>query len=424
DKVKQRLQPQVPISLPGINEDNKTLKTKNACTQQQAINKTSGGIGSNCNDSGNSEYMVKTSQEGLKLTINKTSSSTTTSKLSSSLTSSSSSSCSSTFPSSTSSSSSKSVLKSKQGLGSPSSYHGSSSLALNKKIHTGLKPGVSSGPASKKPSSPTLYKSSSSSSLGSSSKHMFQKSYSSGSLSTKLGSGSSNSSSSAYGLSKSHSTNSFGEYRSRTSKKSHSASTSPALQTPYTSSTNSQSQPASRLDHQADMLKILQYASPTMAASMEGFMKGLNSKFQIPKLSQRNSNSASGSSTNNNTSSTASTSTTSTTTTTIIAINPSDKKLPSCPTTQNQPAHSKHHTQSSISTLSTNVNQGTPTSSSSSLSSSKSVPAFESSAPSKSTSLDFLNTATKSSVNPTHIGDDAMRGTSAATTAPPSLTSK
>jgi len=39
---------------------------------------------------------------------------------------------------------------------------------------------------------------------------------------------------------------------------------------------------------------ILQYASPSMAASMEGFIKGLHNKFQIPKLSQRTSSNNSG----------------------------------------------------------------------------------------------------------------------------------
>jgi len=43
------------------------------------------------------------------------------------------------------------------------------------------------------------------------------------------------------------------------------------------------------------MMTILQYASPSMAASMEGFIKGLHNKFQIPKLSQRsNTGSAAG----------------------------------------------------------------------------------------------------------------------------------
>lgn len=49
----------------------------------------------------------------------------------------------------------------------------------------------------------------------------------------------------------------------------------------------SMSQPPPRFDHHTDMMTILQYASPTMAASMEGFIKGLHNKFQIPKLSQR-----------------------------------------------------------------------------------------------------------------------------------------
>jgi len=61
-----------------------------------------------------------------------------------------------------------------------------------------------------------------------------------------------------------------------------SGSVSPAL-------SGSMSQPPPRFDHHTDMMTILQYASPTMAASMEGFIKGLHNKFQIPKLSQRGS---------------------------------------------------------------------------------------------------------------------------------------
>lgn len=192
------------------------------------------------------EYMVKTSQEGLKMTINKTNN--------------------------------KSTLKKSK---SSSTLSSDSTVSLNsapKRSHTGLKVGVSSGPSSKKNghinhmfnSSTSSLNSCSSSSGVSSTKTSFHKSNSSGNL--------------------------LGKLSSNSSKHSDSNSLSP------------KKMPNSKLDHHVDMLKILQYASPTMAANMEGFMKGLNSKFQIPKLSQR---AASSNSNENSSSSTASAITTS-----------------------------------------------------------------------------------------------------------------
>ncbi|KAH8368488.1 hypothetical protein KR084_012303, partial [Drosophila pseudotakahashii] len=225
------------------------------------------------------EYMVKpSSQEGLKLTINKTGSSKSSGSGSSSLTT--------------------SQAKAKSSSSGATSFSGSS--GSTKKQHTGLKPGVNSGPASKKATVAASVAGTSSS------KHLFQKANSSGNLSSKLsGSGAGG----GVPLTKSNSTNSFQEHnapRRRPSmgalasgssgggsaqRKSGSTSAgvsgssgavSPAL-------SGSMSQPPPRFDHHTDMMTILQYASPTMAASMEGFIKGLHNKFQIPKLSQRGS---------------------------------------------------------------------------------------------------------------------------------------
>ncbi|XP_062135383.1 mediator of RNA polymerase II transcription subunit 1 isoform X1 [Drosophila sulfurigaster albostrigata] len=237
---------------------------------------SSSSTGVGANTGGSSEYMVKpSSQEGLKLTIK-------TGGISSS--------------SSTSSSSSKRDGKRESG---PSSSSGS------RKTHTGLKPGVNSGPASKKAHA---LGSSGSGSGSSSSKHLFQKANSSGSLSTKLGGSSSSSTSSGGGglpLTKSNSTNSFQEHtapKRRPSMGSGGASGSGSGQRKLSqgghgsggsggmspaASSGSMSQPPPRFDHHTDMMTILQYASPSMTASMEGFIKGLHNKFQIPKLSQR-----------------------------------------------------------------------------------------------------------------------------------------
>ncbi|KAH8419522.1 hypothetical protein KR222_004074, partial [Zaprionus bogoriensis] len=236
------------------------------------------GSGSSLSGAGPStEYMVKpSSQEGLKLTINKTGN--TSSK--------------------------------RDSKGTPSSS--SSSSSASKKQHTGLKPGVNSGPASKKASGSNTGSGGSSSS----SKHLFQKANSSGNLSSKLA----GSSGSGLPLTKSSSTNSVQEHHSAPKRRpstcslgsssgaggqrkvasastsSSSGSGSSSHQTAGGMSpaalSGSMSQPPPRFDHHTDMMTILQYASPSMAANMEGFIKGLHNKFQIPKLSQRPSGSS------------------------------------------------------------------------------------------------------------------------------------
>ncbi|XP_017482093.1 PREDICTED: mediator of RNA polymerase II transcription subunit 1-like [Rhagoletis zephyria] len=234
--------------------------------------------------SSSSEYMVKTSQEGLKLTINKTSSGGGKSSIGGSSSNTNNSGCNSSLGGGISAGSSTTTSSSETAAtkGAKSSSVTSATNATGKKQHTGLKPGVNSGPASKK----LLAAKSPFKKSATTTKHPFQKSNSSGSLSTK-------SSSTAVvggsGLTKSFSTNSFGDLvgsTSGSSRKSMKKSASGA----YSSTTPTVTQQVTRMDHQADMLKILQFASPAMAANMEGFMKGLNSKFQIPKLSQRGTN--------------------------------------------------------------------------------------------------------------------------------------
>ncbi|XP_017036570.1 mediator of RNA polymerase II transcription subunit 1 isoform X2 [Drosophila kikkawai] len=268
----------MPQQQPGAVPPSSCLTTS-GCSLDSAGGNTLAGV--------STEYMVKpSSQEGLKLTINKTGSSKSSS--------------SSSGSSSISSSSAGGQGKSKSSSGAVAGSSGSS--GSTKKQHTGLKPGVNSGPASKKATAAATAASSSSSS-----KHLFQKANSSGNLSTKL------SGSSAGGgvpLTKSNSTNSFQEHNAprrrpsmgglatvsggggNSQRKSSSTvvgiggssgAVSPAAHG------GSTSQPPPRFDHHTDMMTILQYASPTMAASMEGFIKGLHNKFQIPKLSQRGS---------------------------------------------------------------------------------------------------------------------------------------
>lgn len=195
----------------------------------------------------NSEYMVKPSSDGMKITINKTRTKE------------------SSLPSpSASSSSSKMSSGSNSGSNSP-------------KTHTGLKPGVNSGPASKKPSisgvssqnnnkiSGTGSNSGSGVQTSSSSKLPFQRSSSSGGLSA-----SSSSSKSLSSKSMSSVSDSFGKKdRNRTSS----------------SSTSSSSNKGNiRHDH-VDVMKIVSLAAQSQ--SMEGYIKTFDTKFQIPKLSAR-----------------------------------------------------------------------------------------------------------------------------------------
>ncbi|ALC45212.1 MED1 [Drosophila busckii] len=258
-----------------------------------ALRKSMGGSGVGAGAGG-----APSSQEGLKLTINKTGSA------------------------------GGSISATPHKRESKGASSGSlTSASSGKKQHTGLKPGVNSGPASKKGPSNVSQGSSSS-------KHLFQKANSSGNLSSKL---SSSSSGGGLPLIKSNSTNSFQELgapRRRPSMSSSGGGAGGNVQRKGSfaapgsaigggnfaaSLSGSMSQPPPRFDHHTDMMTILQYASPSMAASMEGFIKGLHNKFQIPKLSQRSSgnNSANDASTTSTSAPSTIQSTTATTTSTI-----------------------------------------------------------------------------------------------------------
>lgn len=162
--------------------------------------------------------MVKHSSDGMKITINKT----------------------------------KSKEKLSSGLTKSASFNSGSN---SPKTHTGLKPGVNSGPASKKPSLSSSGKSSSSGQ-----KMPFQKSSSSGNLSSG-GSGK------IYSPSKS---GSGGSSNSGTKEKIKSSKTSSGSSDKYRADPN-------------DIMKMLGF--PSSMQGTDNFMK--SSKFQIPKISAR-----------------------------------------------------------------------------------------------------------------------------------------
>lgn len=172
--------------------------------------------------------MVKHSSDGMKITINKTKS--------------------------------KEKLSGTSLTKSASFSSGSSSP----KTHTGLKPGVNSGPASKKPSS------SSSSSIGpktNSNKLPFQKSVSSSNLSSSKSYSPTKISSSGLSSNKSTSSGSNNSYKDK--EKSNKSSTK-------LSSTD-------KFRDSSDIMKMLGFTSGAHAA--DSFIK--SSKFQIPKISAR-----------------------------------------------------------------------------------------------------------------------------------------
>lgn len=252
------------------------------------------------------EYMVKPGSEGIKLTINKTRTKESSSK--------------------SSSSSSSSGAPSSSGMIKSSSQSGSGSPKIHSG-HTGLKPGVNSGPASKKPqtssssSSPSLPKipSSGSSSSGSSTSSSGIKTTSNPSSKTpsSIPSSSSSSSSSA-NIPKSSSSSSS----SSTSKSISKSSGSPKLgsssssdpnrnrdgskpRPPKSSSSSSsgsdkslfgnnkesrKSSPAPLRDEESE--RTFKAITSKMDASFafEGIVKTLDTKFQIPKLSARSNN--------------------------------------------------------------------------------------------------------------------------------------
>jgi len=178
----------------------------------------------------NSEYMVKSSSDGIKITINKT--------------------------------------KKDSSSKSSSSYKSSSSLPSSPK-HTGLKPGVISGPASKKPQQKSNSSSSSRNSSPSSSKQSSSSKSISGSLSPSTSKSSSSKSSSLFNSSPKSSSSDKSRYKSEKS-----------------SSKDRRSSPSTfREDHESERaFKIL-----AAQAKLDIEMPKLDTKFQIPKLSRSES---------------------------------------------------------------------------------------------------------------------------------------
>uniref|UniRef100_A0A1Y1L2C4 Mediator of RNA polymerase II transcription subunit 1 n=1 Tax=Photinus pyralis TaxID=7054 RepID=A0A1Y1L2C4_PHOPY len=233
------------------------LNMKQSSNRERSIpsmSKTSDGsknVGKVGGENKNSEYMVKPSSDGMKITINKT----------------------------RTKESSKSMLKSQSsGSGSP-------------KTHTGLKPGVNSGPASKKPQQFTQ-KSSSSPSLSNSSSgnYGFKTGSSSSSGKTPTNLKSSTISSKSSKLSGSPKTGPSDLSRSKdrprlnksTSDKSIFSSSRERKSSPTQSREESESEKAFKLA----LSKMDPYsAAPLMS---DGMMKQLDKNFQIPKLSARN----------------------------------------------------------------------------------------------------------------------------------------
>lgn len=194
----------------------------------------------------NSEYMVKPSSDGMKLTINKTRMKET----------------------------SKSGAKA-SGTGSP-------------KTHTGLKPGVNSGPASKKPQQ------SAQKSAGGLSNSVFKSSNKSGSA-PKSGSSSSagsilNKSSSKLSGSPKMNSNSSDLSKSKDRLKANKSSSEKSIFTSREGRKSSPTQNREESDNERayklGLSKIDPYSSSVM---MEGLMKQLDKNFQIPKLSARTS---------------------------------------------------------------------------------------------------------------------------------------
>ncbi|XP_054285871.1 mediator of RNA polymerase II transcription subunit 1 [Macrosteles quadrilineatus] len=178
------------------------------------------------------EYMVKPSSDGMKITINKT----------------------------------RTKDPNKSGKQSSSSGGGSSSGSGSPKTHTGLKPGVNSGPASKKPQAPP------------------------GKTSTKP-------SSKVPGVSKSSTSGTKPVKSSSSSSSSSSRDSRVRIPKPGDKSIFSSSKsdarklsPSGSRD-ESETFKILNTA-PTISPELvvPGFMKQLDTKFQIPKLSQRTAN--------------------------------------------------------------------------------------------------------------------------------------
>lgn len=217
-------------------------------------------------DAKNSEYMVKTSSDGMKLTINKPR--TKENK-----------------------SSSVSVSGSNTSTSSPN-FSKSSQMATSgsPKVHTGLKPGVNSGPASKKPQQ--IQKSSSSSSIPNSTTYIpSMKSCSTSGGSSKQPGGSSSKLSSGVLKSvskpttpKLSSSNATDLSRSKDRLKPSKSSSEKSVFASLKERTKGSPTPN---DSSESIYKMQPYTSALM---MEGMMKTLDKNFQIPKLSDKKKN--------------------------------------------------------------------------------------------------------------------------------------
>ena len=227
---------------------------------------------SNASSKNPAEYMVKPSSDGMKITINKTR-----------------------------------TKESKSGAVKSSSSTGSGSP----KTHTGLKPGVNSGPASKKPH-PMQQQKSTGSSSGVSNSGSSSSKTGSGNPSSKTQSNTKSSSSSPVSgiLSKSNSKSSGSPKMSSSTDSSRrenkprppkSSDRSDREKSVFSKNPDSRkSSPGGLRDEvEGDRLKIVTAHAklePSLPPQLmvEGMMKQLDTKFQIPKLSARTSNLAEG----------------------------------------------------------------------------------------------------------------------------------
>lgn len=201
-------------------------KDRGGPSPSKVVDKSSSGVVKPGESKNPGEYMVKPSSDGMKITINKTRT--------------------------------KDPNKSSKSSSSGSSSSGSGSP----KTHTGLKPGVNSGPASKKPQQP---------------------------LSTKTTSA--KSSSKLVGVSKSSSSG-IRSIKSSGNRDSRPRSTKPGDKSIFSSSkSEARKLSPNSLREDSDSYKMLS-TPPTISPELvvQGFMKQLDTKFQIPKLSQRTTN--------------------------------------------------------------------------------------------------------------------------------------
>lgn len=225
------------------------LSSKSSKERQQISNKTSESSKSNnkVGENKNSEYMVKPSSDGIKITINKTR---------------------------TKDSKSSSTKSSTSGTGSP-------------KTHTGLKPGVNSGPASKKPQQ--LGKSSSTSNLTNSTSSNYGGNFKSVSSNKSSGTSSSSTnikSGSSGNIVKNSKVGTTPDLNRTKDRPKPNKSSEKSIFSNREGRKGSPTQSRDETDgFKLNLSKMDPYAAPLM---VEGF-KQFDKKFHIPKLSARSS---------------------------------------------------------------------------------------------------------------------------------------